>query len=167
MSVPDFAAARLESVSKEFDLGRADLVVTITWNTDGTDIDLHVKEPTGEECYYEHTKTKIGGRITEDVTQGYGPEMYTLARAVPGKYRIRVKYYSAAATRAGTRTKVYAIVYQRWGTPNEKVTRKVRVCEYEPVTETIRVPVCVPACYTGCDTGCGRVGLFGRHRGCY
>lgn len=47
----------------------------------------------------------------------------------------------------------------------EKVTRKVRVCEYETVTETVRVPVCVPACYTPCDS-CGRVGLFGRHRGC-
>ncbi len=121
----NFARARLETVEKEFSFGKPDLVVTITWNTDGTDIDLHVIEPTGEECYYEHTETKIGGRITEDVTGGYGPEMYTLRRAVAGEYRIRVKYYSEDRSRASARTKVYSTIYERWGTPEERVTRKV------------------------------------------
>jgi hypothetical protein len=128
VSVPDFAAARLETVAKEFDTtkGRgADLMVTITWNTDSTDIDLHVKEPTGEECYYKHRDTRIGGHITKDVTQGYGPEMYTLAKAVPGRYRIRAKFYASNRNRASARTKVYATVYENWGRPTERVTRKV------------------------------------------
>ena len=100
-------------------------MVTITWNTDSTDIDLHVKEPSGEECYYEHTKTKSGGRITQDVTQGYGPEMYVLKKAPKGEYHVRVKFYSTNRQRASARTKVYATVYRDWNRPGETVTRKV------------------------------------------
>ena len=128
-SVLDFAKARLETVAREFDPGKGtrsvDLLVTATWNTDNTDIDLHVIEPSGEECFYNHRDTKIGGHMTRDVTQGYGPEMYTLTRAVPGQYRVRVKFYSTDRQRAGTRTKVYVTVYERWGAPDERVTRKV------------------------------------------
>jgi hypothetical protein len=124
-TVPDFAAARLETVAKEVGLEGADLMVTITWNTDSTDIDLHVKEPGGEECYYEHTKTKSGGEITEDVTQGYGPEMYVLKEAPRGQYHVRVKFYSSDRNRASARTKVYATVYRDWNRPTETVTRKV------------------------------------------
>ena len=31
---------------------QGDLRVTISWNTDGTDIDLWVIEPDGVKCYY-------------------------------------------------------------------------------------------------------------------
>jgi hypothetical protein len=126
-SVPAYAAARLETVGKEFDLGRADLLITITWNTDGTDVDLHVKEPTGEECYYGHRETKIGGRMTTDVTQGYGPEMYVLKKAVPGTYTVKAKYFAANRNRASARSKVYATVTEGWGTPQERTRRKVVV----------------------------------------
>jgi len=124
-TVPDFAAARLESVAKEVGLEGADLMVTITWNTDSTDIDLHVKEPSGEECYYEHTQTKSGGRITQDVTEGYGPEMYVLKEAPKGEYHVRVKFFATNRSRASARTKVYVTVYRNWSRPTETVTRKV------------------------------------------
>ena len=123
--VPDYARARLETVGKEFDIGRADLVVSITWNTDATDIDLHVTEPNGEECYYKNRRTKIGGSLTKDVTQGYGPEMYVLTKAPHGKFRVRVKYYASDQARVSVRTKVYATVTRGWGTKHETITRKV------------------------------------------
>jgi hypothetical protein len=44
-----------------------------------TNVDLHVLEPSGEECSYENRDTRIGGHITEDITTGYGPEMYFLS----------------------------------------------------------------------------------------
>jgi hypothetical protein len=124
-NVPDFARARLNSLSSQFDSDRTDLVVTIMWNTGGTDVDLHVTDPNGEECLYSHRQTKIGGRLTEDVTEGYGPEMFRLKQAVPGRYRIRVNYFSSDVNRTGTRTKVFATIYQGWGTQSERVTRKV------------------------------------------
>ena len=121
----DFLDARLDTVARDYDVGSPDILISITWNTDGTDVDLHIIEPTGEECYYSNRTTRIGGSMTQDVTQGYGPEMYMLHKAKPGKYRVRVKYFSSDFNRASARTKVYATVYQGWGTPDEKVTRKV------------------------------------------
>lgn len=52
----------------------------------------------------------------------------------------------------------------------DKVSRTIKVCEYETVTDTVRVPVCDtsvachPVSYSFCDTGChsGRRGLFRR-----
>ncbi len=120
----DFANARLERLSKEVNLEKSDVLVTIAWNTDGTDVDLHVTEPTGEVCSYEHTKTRIGGQITSDCTQGFGPEMYTLPNARHGKYKIEVKYFAEDSNRIGTRTKVLASIYQGWGTPKERVIRQ-------------------------------------------
>ena len=73
----------------------------------------------------KHTDTKSGGHITKDVTGGYGPEMFTLPKAVTGKYQIRVKYFASDRNRATTRTKVYATIYEGWGTPSERVRREV------------------------------------------
>ena len=125
-----FAAARTQEVARELEIAQADLLVTITWNTDNTDVDLHVIEPSGEECFYSHTETRSGGRITQDVTQGYGPEMYLLKKAPRGKYLIRAKFFASDANRASARTKVYATVFKGWGTKQEKVTSKVLTLEY-------------------------------------
>ena len=65
----------------------ADVAALIFWNTDGTDVDLHVVEPSGEECFYQHTQTASGGHISRDVTTGYGPELYLLPKAPSGKLR--------------------------------------------------------------------------------
>ncbi|QGJ70170.1 VIT domain-containing protein [Planctomycetales bacterium 10988] len=130
VSAPEFAEARLASLSKEFPLERADLLFTIAWNTDGTDVDMHIYEPNGEHCYYSHRQTKIGGYLTQDVTQGYGPEMYQLPNAMPGPYRVKVKYFASDQNRASARTKVFAMVYENWGTPEENAIRKVVSLEY-------------------------------------
>ena len=119
----DYAKARLATLRKEVAIG-SDLVVMITWNTDNTDVDLHVTEPSGEECFYSHPETKSGGRITQDVTQGYGPEMYRLKRAPDGRYNIRVKYYASDANRLSARTKVQALVFQNFGTARQRVIEK-------------------------------------------
>lgn len=125
VAVPLFAKARLPEIEKEFNPGEVGLLITMTWNTDGTDIDLHVVEPTGEECYYSHPQTKIGGRMTQDVTRGYGPEMYTLGRPQPGAYKIRAKFYSSNRNRASCRTKCSVTIVRNWGKPDEQVQREV------------------------------------------
>ena len=77
----DYAQARLATLAAAEVRDTADLAALIFWNTDGTDVDLHVTEPGGEECYYAHRQTAGGGRISQDVTTGYGPEIYILPRA--------------------------------------------------------------------------------------
>lgn len=124
-SVPDYAGGRLAVVQQQVDVGIPDLVVVITWNTDNTDVDLHVVEPSGEECYYSHQLTRTGGKLTRDVRQGYGPEMYVVRNAVPGAYRLRAQYFASDRDRAGVRTKVNATIIEGAGTPQERVTRRV------------------------------------------
>ncbi len=108
---------------------RADVVVTITWNTDNTDVDLHVTEPSGEECYYGYRSTKTGGELTRDVTQGYGPEMYVNAKAPHGKYKVRAHYFASDRNRASARTKVYVRTFEDWGTAKERVREQVVTLE--------------------------------------
>ncbi len=129
-SAGSFALARLKTLSEEIPYSKMDLMITIMWNTDSTDVDLHVIEPTGEECFYGHRTTRINGMMTQDVTQGYGPEMYMLKDAVGGSYKIRAKYFASNRNLASARTKVYATIYENWGTSQEKVTRKVVTLEY-------------------------------------
>jgi hypothetical protein len=129
-SVPDFAKDRLSSVANEVQIGRAALVVMITWNTDATDVDLHVIEPSGEECFYGHPETASGGRITQDVTQGYGPEMYVLKATPSGSYVIRAKYFASDSNRASARTKVQALVIEDYGTGKQRMTERMVTLEY-------------------------------------
>lgn len=72
-----------------------DLRISMSWDTDLTDVDLHVYEPTGEHAYYGSNRTRIGGLVSRDFTQGYGPEEYVLRRAASGKYEIKAHYYSS------------------------------------------------------------------------
>jgi hypothetical protein len=136
-SVPEYAKARLDTLSQKIGMTKADIVVTITWNTDNTDVDLHVTEPSGEECFYSHRQTQSGGELTRDVTRGYGPEMYVLKRAPSGKYLVRAHYYASDRNRASARTKVYVTTFEDWGTPKEKVTEKVVTLEYGKDTHDI------------------------------
>jgi tetratricopeptide (TPR) repeat protein len=91
-----------------------DIRVVINWNMDNTDIDLHVKDPYEEESSYNRKKTSIGGRISPDITSGYGPEQFLLKKAVKGKYQIYVNYYGDRQfTSAGPST-VMAEIYIKY-----------------------------------------------------
>jgi uncharacterized protein YfaP (DUF2135 family) len=92
--------------------------IVLVWDTDGTDVDLHVIEPGGEECYYGHSSTKIGGSLDCDVTNGFGPEVYTLAAKEPGTYQIKVHYYSDNGN-PQTELKVYVVINE--GMPDETI----------------------------------------------
>lgn len=125
----DYARTRVKTLREQVGTTEADVLVTITWNTDNTDVDLHVIEPSGEECFYAHNKTASGGALTRDVTQGYGPEMYVLPKAPEGKYVVRAKYFASDANRASARTKVYATITRNWGKPGEKTEERVVTLE--------------------------------------
>ncbi len=132
----DFAKEKIKTLQKEHQFSDTDIVVVIAWNTDNTDIDLHVLEPNGEECYYQNKKTTSGGTITQDVTGGYGPEMYVLKKAPNGKYKIQVKLYSSDNNKTSLRTKVLATVYQNFGKENEKTnTKTVKLIQSKELQE--------------------------------
>jgi uncharacterized protein YfaP (DUF2135 family) len=98
--------------------------VSISWNSDNTDVDLWVTEPNGEKCFYQHRQTRNGGELTEDVTQGYGPERYVAKKAVPGEYVIAVHYYNNNPNLLAGETHVSIVVTRNAGTPQEVVERR-------------------------------------------
>ena len=97
-----------------------DVRVVLTWDTDQTDMDLWVIEPSGEKCFYEHASTTIGGHISKDFTGGYGPEEYTVRRAMGGEYQIKANFYGSRAQQVTGPTTVQATVVTDYGRPTEQ-----------------------------------------------
>ncbi len=71
------------------------LRVLLLWDTDGTDLDLHVISPDGQHTYYGNRRTGNGGALDIDVTTGYGPEIYSTPTPVEGTYLVYVNYYGS------------------------------------------------------------------------
>jgi hypothetical protein len=94
-----------------------DLRVVLTWDSDNTDIDLHVIDPNGEETFYGSPISCQGGRITPDNTAGYGPEEFSLKIAKPGKYRVEVNFYGHTQQIISDATTIQLDFYTRYGTP--------------------------------------------------
>jgi tetratricopeptide (TPR) repeat protein len=119
-----WALAQVASIVELVGYGEADLAVAIQWNTDVTDIDLHVIEPTGEHCFYGSRDTSLGAHLSQDVTQGYGPELYVLPHASAGPFSVYVHFFSGDPNKTSVRTKILATVYQKWGSEEEIVIRR-------------------------------------------
>lgn len=89
-------ALRARAKTLGLDLTRTDaLRVTLAWETDGNDVDLHVVDPNNEECFYSHKQNASGLELYEDLTGGLGPEVIRAAKLPHGRYYIGVKYFSA------------------------------------------------------------------------
>jgi Ca-activated chloride channel family protein len=97
-----------------------DVRVVMTWDTDNTDVDLWVTEPSSEKCAYDHNRTTIGGLLSKDFTDGYGPEEYCLRKLMPGKYVIQANFYGSRQQSLVGPTTVHATVITNFGRPNEK-----------------------------------------------
>jgi hypothetical protein len=97
----------------------SDLRVTISWNTDATDVDLWVIEPDGTKVFYGNRTSKSGGELSEDQTQGYGPERYRIAKARSGEYKVMVHNFNPNPNLLGGETHVHIVVTRYAGTPRE------------------------------------------------
>ena len=97
-----------------------DLRVTLSWNTNMSDVDLHVIEPSTEVCKYNHRRTTIGGLMSNDMTSGYGPEAYLLKKTMPGEYQIKAHYYGARGIAFSGPATLRLNIYTNFGRPNEK-----------------------------------------------
>ncbi len=109
----------------------ADLRVSMSWNTDATDVDLHVIEPDGVRVSYQNKKSPSGGELSEDLTQGYGPERYHIRKARRGEYKVLVHYFRANPNLLGGETHVNVVVTRHAGTDREKVERYTVILKRE------------------------------------
>jgi Ca-activated chloride channel homolog len=96
-----------------------DMRIVMSWDADNTDIDLHVVEPSGEEAYFSHPLTKIGGAVSKDLTQGYGPEEYMVRKAMHGMYTIKAKFYGSRSVKIMGAVTVKVDIYTNFGRNEE------------------------------------------------
>jgi uncharacterized protein YfaP (DUF2135 family) len=106
---------------------RPRLRIVLAWDTDGTDLDLHVISPDGAHTFYGNRVAPNGGALDVDVTTGYGPEIYSSAAPLPGVYLVYVNYYGSGHSGSDMTVAQITLITDE-GTPNEK-------------SETIRAPM--------------------------
>jgi uncharacterized protein YfaP (DUF2135 family) len=106
--------------------------IILNWNQMDVDIDMHVIEPTNEECYYGHKSTDIGARFSKDFTQGYGPEQYLLRNTYKGTYQVKTNFFGERTLTESGPTTVNVEIYT---TKNGKTERKMQTIQLSSVKE--------------------------------
>lgn len=96
-----------------------DLRVVVDWDTNATDLDLWVDEPTGERAIYSNPRTAIGGRLSNDMTEGYGPEEYMIHRAPSGTYTVRADVYASDRIDPNGASVITVRLIRNFGRPNQ------------------------------------------------
>jgi len=74
---------------------RRSLRFVLSWETDASDVDLHIKDGKGGSAWYSQPNLESGGRLYADVTTGYGPECFAIdgtPAAYP--YALSVTYFN-------------------------------------------------------------------------
>lgn len=97
-----------------------DLRIVIEWNSDDTDIDLWVIEPTRHKAFYSNQRTRIGGHMSDDMTNGFGPEEYFIRRAMTGTYTVRADVYRNDAINPNGAARMTAHLIRDFGRRSEK-----------------------------------------------
>jgi len=103
-----------------------DLLVAMGWDTDHTDIDLHVNEPNGNHVYFSNKC----GKFSKDFTQGYGPEVYCEKASQKGVYRVSATYYGSNQISQSTGTTsavLWSVKYYGDFTNEEIIFKMIRL----------------------------------------
>ena len=109
-----------------------DIRIVLNWDTDDTDVDLWITEPDGEKCMYSYPLTANGGRISNDFTQGYGPEEYMIHVAQHGTYRIQAHYYGDHRPTVNGKATLSIQLFKQYGTSlqyKREITRRLNVTD--------------------------------------
>ena len=106
----------------------ARLRVVLSWDSDNTDLDLHLVTPDGDHVWYGDRSLANGAALDVDVTTGYGPEMIASPTPLKGQYLVYVNYYGGGysegedgeSTAQQILTTAQITVISEEGTVNEK-----------------------------------------------
>lgn len=113
-----------------------DVRITLDWNTDNSDVDLWVTDPKKEKCFYQHKETSTGGRLSDDMTQGYGPEEFAVKKAAGGEYVIEANLFGDSRQTIGGPITIRADLYTDFGKPTQSHKRiNLRVTEAKEVVK--------------------------------
>lgn len=124
----DGSSRRVQFYEGNAGRSRPRLRVVLGWDSDGTDLDLHVVSPDGQHVWYGQRVVPNGGALDVDVTTGYGPEIYATPAPLHGTYQVYVNYYGSGGIGDELITTAQLTLITEEGTPREK-------------RETFRVPM--------------------------
>lgn len=96
-----------------------DLRVVMEWNTPRTDLDLWVKEPKGFDVGYSSPRSPWGGKLSGDITDGYGPEEYLVRRAISGAYAIRANTFASDRANPNGPSTLTVRLIRNFGRPDQ------------------------------------------------
>jgi len=95
------------------------LRILLAWDSDNTDLDLHVVTPSGQHAWYGE-KVVTSGALDVDVTTGYGPEIFSSPAPERGLYQIYINYYGGSGEDAAITTARLTIITDE-GLPSERL----------------------------------------------
>ena len=119
-----------------------DIRVLVDWTAADADLDIHVIEGAqpdyddedwdedaddeaeeeaedAETAYFGNQQTRRGGRVSNDMTEGYGPEEYLIRKAPKGLYRIESDYYAQDDYTEDGALNLRARIWRNFGRKNE------------------------------------------------
>lgn len=96
------------------------LRVVLSWDSDGTDLDLHVVTPSGQHAYYGNRVIQGGGALDVDVTTGYGPEIFAHPAPEKATYLVFVNYFGGVGDDSAMTTATVSIITNE-NTADEKL----------------------------------------------
>ncbi len=96
-----------------------DLRIVMNWSSDNSDIDLWIIDPHGEKTFYGNKISRIGGKISNDITRGYGPEEFMIKEAVKGVYKIQANYYGNTMQKKAMPVTIRVEIYSNYGKIDE------------------------------------------------
>jgi len=97
-----------------------DLRIVMNWSADNSDIDLHVTDQYNEIVNYAYRQSTTGGMISNDVTNGYGPEQFMIKAAHNGVYQIKVHYYGNTQQKLIVPVTVRVKIFSNYSSNNQK-----------------------------------------------
>jgi hypothetical protein len=73
--------------------GEDGIKIVLTWEPEGTDVDMHVFDPDNTHAWFGELRGIPGAVLDTDDQREGGPETFTMADPRPGRYRVRVNYF--------------------------------------------------------------------------
>lgn len=113
------------------------LRVVLSWDADNTDIDLWVVDPAGDKAVYSQPRTRTGGHMSRDFTGGYGPEVFTIRRPLPGTYVVLANYFGDRRQSLTGPVTILLEFQTRFGTANSERASTTR--RLESGSQTIEI----------------------------
>lgn len=98
----------------------SDIRVIMEWSADDVDLDMHVQEPSGEQVYYGHNRSLIGGRLSNDMTNGFGPEEYWVRRDPGGRFTIESNMFRNDRIDPNGTPRLYVRLIRDFGRPEQR-----------------------------------------------